>query len=129
MDLTLATASALALVIAIPLIIGLLVGWFLWGRRLTETTDELQSEIERRATSEGQVARVPELQQELARREERVRDLGEKLMAAEAQKQAVIATLDSERREAEERVRLWDDAKKALADAFSALSAQALQTN
>jgi DNA recombination protein RmuC len=113
MDLSLSAASALAFAIAIPLIIGLLLGWFLWGRRLTQISDELQSEIERRATSEGQMARVPELQQELARREERNLELTEKLMQAEAQKQS-----------GEEKLKLLFEAKETLSEQFRNLANQ-----
>jgi DNA recombination protein RmuC len=113
MELSLSAASALAFAIAIPLIIGLLLGWFLWGRRLAQISDELQSEIERRATSEGQMARVPELQQELARREERNRELTEKLMQAEAQKHS-----------GEEKLKLLFEAKETLSEQFRNLANQ-----
>ncbi len=123
------TASAVAFAIAILLIGGLMVGWFLWGRQLNGTVDELRSETGKRAAAESQLPRIAELQQEVSRRDQRIRELGDKLIGAESQKESIAATLESERREAQERVRLWEDAKKALADAFSALSAQALQTN
>ena len=118
------TASAVAVGIAIPLIIGLLAGWFLWGRRLSETLDELRAETARRAAAESQIARIPELQQELARREEHLRELGEKLIAAESQKQSVSATLQSERGEAEEKLKLLLQAKEALSEQFRNLANQ-----
>src|SRR5260221_14692395 len=105
-----AGASALA--------IGLIAGWLIWGK-------ELRSETAKRAAAEALAERIPELQQEIARREKQVFDTGDQLRAAESQREGVVATLASERRESEERIRLWEEAKKALVDSFSALSAEA----
>ena len=113
----------------IGLLVGVAAGWFFWGRKVTSALEVLRTETAHRAASEAQTSRIPELQREIAQRDERILGLGEKLLVAEAQKQSIAATLESERREAEERVRLWEDAKKALTDAFAALSAQALNSN
>lgn len=114
---------------AIALLVGLVVGWFLWGRRMAAFAGDLREETAQRATAQAQAQRIPELQQELARKSEHIELLNEKLLTAESQKEAVAATLESERRESEEKVRVWEDARKALADAFSALSAAALKSN
>jgi DNA recombination protein RmuC len=114
---------------AIALLIGLIAGWIIWGRRIAAFASDLREETAQRATAQAQAQRVPELQQELARNDEHIELLNTKLIAAESQKEAVSATLESERRESEEKVRVWEDARKALADAFSALSAAALKSN
>lgn len=101
---------------------GLVAAWFLWGR-------ELRAETGKRAAAEAQAGRIPELQQELARREEQLKGLSDQLRVADSQKESIAATLAAERRESEERIRLWEEAKRALTDAFSAMSAEALKSN
>ncbi len=93
----------------VGLLVGVAAGWFFWGRKVTSALEVLRTETAHRAASEAQTSRIPELQREIAQRDERILGLGEKLLVAEAQKQSIAATLESERREAEERVRLWEN--------------------
>jgi DNA recombination protein RmuC len=107
---------------ACALAIGLVAGWLLWGK-------ELRSETGRRAAAEALAGQIPELQQKIARQDQLLSEVGDQFRVAESQKEAIAATLASERRESEERIRLWDEAKTALANSFSALSAAALKSN
>ena len=83
---------------------------------------DLQEQLGRRAAAEAEAARVPELEQRIAAREAELADL-------RAQAAALQVQLEHERQAAEEKLALLDDARAKLAEAFQALSAEALREN
>lgn len=81
-----------------------------------------REEVARRAAAEAQAARVPNL-------ERKVEDLEAQLAELRARAAALEAQLDQERRAAEEKIRLLEQAKETLSDTFRGLSAEALRHN
>jgi len=80
------------------------------------------AEAGRRAAAEATAARVPSLEAALAERD--------RLLAERAAQLAEVQTrLAEERKAAQEKLALLDDAQAKLADAFNALSAEALKSN
>ena len=74
-------------------------------------------------------ARAGDLQRELQERERRLSDLQRELTDARIEAGTLAERLDQERRAAGEKLALVDDAQRKLADAFRALSADALTKN
>lgn len=100
-----------------------------YARRLEELRQredvlrqKLQEEVGARAAAEERASRLSQMEQELARREEELGAVRERVAALEAQ-------LEHERRVADDKLALLEDAQAKLADAFHALSAQALRHN
>ncbi|MDR7399883.1 MAG: DNA recombination protein RmuC, partial [Armatimonadota bacterium] len=92
------------------------------ARREEELGRDLHDQLARRAAAEAEAARVPELEQRIAAREAELADL-------RAQAAALQAQVEHERQAAEEKLTLLDDARAKLAEAFHALSAEALREN
>lgn len=92
------------------------------ARREEQLRRDLQEQLARRAAAEAEAARVRELEQRVAAREAELADL-------RAQAAALQAQLEHERQAAEEKLALLDDARAKLAEAFHALSAEALREN
>jgi DNA recombination protein RmuC len=97
--------------------------------RLEERGRELSREIERRSAAEASLARMEELKGENAK-------LAEDLKAALARNAELGSTLaelrttlEEERKATQEKLALLENAKTALADAFKALSSDALNRN
>src|SRR5690606_2384957 len=74
-------------------------------------------------------ARADELQRELHERERRMQELQREITDARIEASTLAERLDQERRAAGEKLALVDDAQHKLADAFRALSADALTKN
>src|SRR5690606_33052315 len=74
-------------------------------------------------------ARATELERELLSRELRVQELMRELTNARVEASTLHERLDQERRASTEKLALMDEAKTRLADAFNALSAEALNRN
>jgi DNA recombination protein RmuC len=91
-------------------------------QREDDLQQRLQEESSLRAAAEARAGLVPGLQAELGRREE-------ELAALRGQIAALQAQLDHERRRAEDQLALLEEARAKLADAFRALSAEALRHN
>ncbi|MDR7430615.1 MAG: DNA recombination protein RmuC [Armatimonadota bacterium] len=92
------------------------------ARREEELRRDLHDQLAHRAAAEAEAARVPELEQRIAAREAELADL-------RAQAAALQAQVEHERQAAEEKLALLDDARAKLAEAFQALSAEALREN
>ncbi len=73
--------------------------------------------------------RNSDLTAELAMREAQISEIGQRLTETMAQRSALQAKLEGERKASEEKLAVWSDAEKKLADAFKVLSAEALRTN
>lgn len=95
-------------------------------RARAEADRDLAVGRERAATAEAQGA---ELRASLAARESRIADLQAEIRRLTAREAELLATLQSERVSAEEKRSLLEQARATLADAFKALSADALRNN
>jgi DNA recombination protein RmuC len=128
---------------AVYLLVGLVLGAFAaWlfnretRRQLAElnrsreaTLAELREESSRRASFEALAAGIPDLQREIEARSLTIAQQGRTILEVTNERQALAATLDAERRGFEEKLKLLEEAKAALSDAFNALSANALRSN
>jgi DNA recombination protein RmuC len=132
------------------LAIGAVAGWFLTKQRAqnAETqleqaqqqlaqasrqrdaaAEQLREESSRRATFEAVSAAIPDLQREIEARSMSIAQQQRTILDVTKEKQGLAATIEAERKGFEEKLKLLEDAKKALSDAFSALSSQALRSN
>ncbi|MBU1741129.1 MAG: DNA recombination protein RmuC, partial [Proteobacteria bacterium] len=89
---------------------------------LQNLQDRLTAEVGQRATAQAQAARVPGLEEQLAA-------LSAELAESKALHRELTTRLDDERRAAQEKLALIDEARARLSDAFRALSAEALRSN
>jgi len=122
----------IAAVLLIGLAIGTVAGWFFRSRASgvdRALTEHLREESSRRATFEAMAAGIPDLQRELEGKNITGAQQARTILELTTEKEALAATLDAERRAFEDKLRLLEDAKKALTDAFSALSSNALRSN
>lgn len=104
------------------LLAGLGLGWLLWGKRMVAADAALRDEAVRRAAAEAGAARLPDLEAKLDERERALADARAGIAGLESR-------LAEERKSAGEKLALLNDAQIKLADAFKALSSDALQSN
>lgn len=88
-----------------------------------------KSESEKRSAAEERNSRIPELESSLRAGEERFTILQQENTALKAKLAEMETRLDADRRAAEEKLGLLNEAQQKLSDAFRALSAEALQSN
>jgi DNA recombination protein RmuC len=91
--------------------------------------EQLREESSRRASFEALAAGIPELQKEVEARSLTIAQQGRAILEIRTEKEALAATLEAERRGFAEKLKLLEEAKSALSDAFNALSANALRSN
>src|SRR5919109_1581825 len=103
-----------AAVLLLGLAIGTVAGWFFRSAR---------------ASFEALAQRIPDLEQSLHYREQTVLRQQQTILEAAREKESLAATIDAERKGFAEKLKLLEEAKTALADAFNALSANALRSN
>src|SRR5262249_28137263 len=94
---------------------GALFAWAVWSARL-------RRECERRATAEAEARRVPGL-------EARLELATQQLQSEHARTVELETRIEEERRAADAKLQLLDTAEAAFANAFKALSADALSQN
>lgn len=99
------------------------------NEEIKKLQNELKSEAEKRAAAEEKNNRIPELEETLNSRDERITTLLDDLATLKATQSELQTKLEEERKSGEEKVRLVNEAKQNLSDAFKALSAEALQSN
>jgi DNA recombination protein RmuC len=99
------------------------------NRQREETIAQLREESSRRATFEALAAGIPDLQREVEARSMSIAQQQRTILEVTNEKEALAATLDAERKGFQEKLKLLEEAKTALSDAFSALSANALRSN
>jgi DNA recombination protein RmuC len=141
-------------ILLLGLVIGTAVGWFLRAGRsglevalLRQRTEQAEGQLEqatrqkdavleqlreetsRRASFEAVAAGIPDLQREIEARSMSIAQQQRALLEVTNEKQALAATLEAERRGFAEKLKLLEEAKSALSDAFNALSANALKSN
>jgi len=98
--------------------------------RSRETTlEQLREESSRRASFEALAAGIPELHKEIEGRSMSIAQQSRTILQVTNEKEALAATLDAERKGFQEKLKLLEQAKTALSDAFNALSANALRSN
>jgi DNA recombination protein RmuC len=139
-----------ALVLLLGLAIGTVAGWFFrsriaqqsevqlqearqnleqLGRQRDSAAEQLREESNRRATFEALAAGIPELQREIESRSLALNQHQRTLLEITTEKEALAATIGAERKAFQEKLKLLEEAKTALSDAFNALSGSALRNN
>jgi len=114
------------------LVIGAIVGWFLRSGRTgpdLRLLEQLREESSRRASFEALAAGIPDLQRDVEARNMSIAQQQRTILQITTEKEALAATLDAERKGFSEKLKLLEEAKTALSDAFNALSANALRSN
>ncbi len=97
--------------------------------RLEEFRAQLQAETGLRAAAEARLPRITELEQGQRDRDARIQSLQAELSAQQVRNSDLAARAEEERRGAAEKLALLDEARTRLADAFQALSSEALKSN
>ena len=97
--------------------------------QLDECRLRLQTETGARAAAEARLTRIGELETVVRQREEQIRVLHTDLAAQQVKNSDLAARAEEERRAAAEKLALLEEARIRLADAFRALSAEALKSN
>ncbi len=92
-------------------------------------TTELNTEAVRRSAAEEKSLRIADLEVNLKAREETITCLRNENTDLKTHLSHLETTLEKERKSAEEKFRLLDEAQQKLSDAFKALSAEALKSN
>jgi len=130
------------------LAIGGVVGWFFKSNRgvdsqLRETreqlaqlnrqreaaAEQLREESNRRASFEALAASIPDLQRDVEARNMSIAQQQRTILDVTREKEGLAATIEAERKGFDEKLKLLEQAKSALSDAFNALSANALRSN
>src|SRR4051812_14591590 len=99
------------------------------ARQRDAVMEQLREESNRRATFEVVAAGIPDLHKEVEARSLKLQQQQHTILEITREKESLAATIDAERKGFQEKLRLLEDAKKALSDAFSALSTNALRSN
>lgn len=132
-----------AIILLVGLVIGFVACWFVKSPRQAhlraqlESTEkardealaQLREESARRGSFEALASRVPDVERELAVRENSLRQQGLTILELSREKESLAATLEAERKGHADKLKLLEDAKTALRDAFDASSAAALKSN
>ena len=98
-------------------------------RQRDAALEQLRDESTKRASFEAVAAAIPELQREVEARSMTLAQQTRTILEITRDKEALAATIEAERKGFDEKLKLLEDAKKALADAFNALSSNALRSN
>ena len=136
-------AAILLVVLLFGLAMGTAAGWFFRsvparaereqaihaGRQRDEALAELREESARRASFEALATGIPDLQREIEARSLGLTQLQRTVLEITREKESLGATIEAERRGYEDKLKLLEQAKAALSDAFNALSANALKSN
>ncbi len=95
----------------------------------SELREELNRQAERRSAAEEKNTRIPELEAAVAMKEEFLRELRSESGDLRTRLAQIETQREEERRAADEKLALLEEARCHLSDAFRALSAEALRTN
>ncbi len=99
------------------------------GRECDRLQSDYNSESTRRAAAEEKNSRIPELEADLAAREQELSALRTEITDLKTARAQLTETIEKERQAADEKLDLLNQAQQKLADAFKALSADALKSN
>jgi DNA recombination protein RmuC len=91
--------------------------------------EELTSQSDRRSAAEEKSTRIPDLQSTLALKEKMIAELNTENADLKVRLSEIETRLAEERKAAEEKLRLLDEARQKLSDTFKALSAEALKSS
>ncbi|RKX62863.1 MAG: DNA recombination protein RmuC [Thermodesulfobacteriota bacterium] len=91
--------------------------------------DQIQAESERRSAAEERSSRIPELKDSLNVKEAEISQLQEENTQLKTQLSELETRIADERKSIQEKLDLLNRAQASLADAFKALSAEALKSN
>jgi DNA recombination protein RmuC len=91
--------------------------------------EKWKAESEKRAAAEERNLRIPELERNLKDKEEQLAELQEESTDLKTKISGLATKLEEERKMAEGKLALLEEARQKLSDAFKALSADALRTN
>lgn len=94
-----------------------------------ELNENLRKEIGARSAAEQQNKAIPDLQSRLQKEEDELKRSQSELTDLKSIKSELEITIKKERESIEEKVKLLEDARNQLSDAFKALSAEALKNN
>lgn len=96
---------------------------------LTSLRQEFAATVAQRAAAEEKAGQVGELKETLRSRDEEINRFQAELADLKAGRASLETSLENERQAMQEKLALLNDAQARLADAFKALSAEALQSN
>jgi DNA recombination protein RmuC len=96
---------------------------------LGQLQGQLKAEAAGRAAAEEKNSRIPELERDGESRDQRIARLQEELTALRESRSGLETRLEQERLAGQEKLALLNEAQQKLADAFKALSAEALKSN
>ncbi len=99
------------------------------GRENARLQEALLKETETRAGLFQENRRIPLLEEELRRERQAVRELSERLEAAQREKAVLETSLRKEREAHQERLAAYEHARDRMTQAFDALASEALQKN
>jgi len=103
------------------------------SEKMTSDIDHLRQEMklesEKRCTAEVRNSRIPELELSIKAKEEALFDLRKENSDLKTRLSETETRMEEERKGAEERLGLLNEAQQKLSDAFKALSADALKSN
>ncbi len=118
-------------------IVGLLVGGVAAGlivsavvrRRVRELEAQQAEEFQRRVAAEQRSSRVPELEGQVAARDQRIATMQDEYASLKAEVSRLSTKLEEQEKAAKEKLAMLDEARQKLSDAFKALSQEALKSN
>lgn len=90
---------------------------------------ELAAQSDRRSAAEEKSARIPDLELALALKDKRIAELTTENADLKVKLSEIHTRLAEERKAADEKIRLLDEARQKLSDVFKALSADALKSS
>lgn len=99
------------------------------SRQRDAAAEQLREESSRRASFEAVAAGIPDLHRDIEARSMTIAQQQRAILEITTEKESLAATLDAERKGFNEKLKLLQEAKTALSDAFSALSTNALRSN
>ncbi|HYA14676.1 MAG TPA: DNA recombination protein RmuC [Syntrophales bacterium] len=119
------------LIVAIGICLGALGVYLLFRSREEISTlhEEVKLQTDRRSAAEEKNTRIPELESIISSKNEKITELQKENADFKARMLVIEARLAEERRAAEEKLKLLDEARQKLSDAFKALSADALRSS
>ena len=114
-------------------LLGAVVAWFLESERqkkqLAQIDSQLRDESTRRAAAEERAKRIPQLEDQLAHKDEQIGSLHNQITDLKSSRSELTTALAKDREAFGEKLALLNEAQIRFSDAFKALSAEALQGN